>query len=219
MTDELSERVQQRQAERFRILQALYQRWLEDQTDSQVLWLAKDTGIDPNTALIHGQYLQQQEFVTLTFGSADTSKIGLLHAGEVEVERVLSGQWTPNFPVYIQNMINVGNMNRSQIQQGTENSTATLTVTNLTDDHRPSLERLFRNLRESAGQFGLDEQRHAELEDGLTTGESELSRRKPNAGVLREVLKSVRSIFEGAGGALAAQYLPQIGELIRMFGG
>jgi hypothetical protein len=144
----------------------------------------------------------------------EAQAVAITQQGVREVEAALERpeQPTPHFPPV--NFIYIARMDHSQIQQGTANSTQTVTfgATDLTPI-RNFLEELKTQL-EGLG-ISADEQAEARLQ--VATAEAQLSSKRPNSVIVRESLHSIRNILEGGVGSVAATaFLQQLPQLIAL---
>jgi len=104
-----------------------------------------------------------------------------------------------------------GDVVGSQIQQATKHSVQTITEKTL--DFK-ALENIVHTLREQLDSFGLDQESKTEVASDLSTIESQLGSPRPKTTIIRESLKSIRSVLEAAGGNVVAQVLIKLGSLL-----
>jgi hypothetical protein len=139
--------------------------------------------------------------------------IELTHWGLKEVEEVLSApdQPTEHFPPLIvaENVLQVGTMTNSQIQQGTVNSTQRLEAVDVA-----ALRELVADIRAVAATLDLELESTAELKAELATIDAQLGSPRPKSRVLRESLASARAILEGAAGGGLVAAAPQLAAVI-----
>lgn len=154
----------------------------KEETDNVVEYLA-------------GEYLLEH----IAMGGA----IGITHAGVVEVEQVLSHPDEPTdyFPPLV-NIIQIEHMNGSQIQQGTIESTLSVT---LGEDRRTELESLLKEIRTALDELQLTGESGQDAGAHLETIESQMKVSKPRLSIIAESLQSLRTILETAGGTIVAQ--------------
>lgn len=133
--------------------------------------------------------------------------VELTHYGVQEVERALSApeQPTEYFPPVI-NIVNVGAMHGSQLVQAGAGSTVAASVGAIDG---PSVARLVAELRAAVDPAQWAEKEDAEeAEASLATIEAQARRKSPSREILRESLKTLRSVAEGtASGVAAAEIL------------
>lgn len=87
----------------------------------------------------------------------------------------------------------IGTMHNSQIQQGTHNSTQTYTQTLDLD----AVARVIGELRSRLDEAQLPVEEGAQVKSDIACVEAQLAAPKPNVNVIRESLRSTRSILEG----------------------
>ena len=110
------------------------------------------------------------------------------------------------------NVILVGSMVGSQIQQGSPNAAQAFETDSAT---RRELEELMKALKESFAELELKPDVSAELQCEIQTIEAQMSSPKLKGRVVTECLHSIRSILEGAAGsALASALLPRVVRLL-----
>lgn len=186
-------------ANRFRFLELLYNKTEGD--ESQILnmfELGQEIGIDRDGTNKIGQYLSGEGLIKhVTIGGG----IGITHYGVVEVEGALSAptKSTQYFPPV--NIIHVQNMENSQIQQGSNSSTQTMTVDR---SQVNDLEGFVKLCREKLPEINLSDDDQSEIESDLSTLESQMSSSRPKQGIIKESLGSIKRILEGATGSIAA---------------
>jgi hypothetical protein len=100
---------------------------------------------------------------------------------------------TPSPP----NVINVGNMYSSAIQQGSPNSSVHLTFKTGDAD----LRHLVDDIKETLQKVDLPLNAKSEIVAALGSIESQISSPKPKTSVIRECLHSLRATFESAAGS------------------
>ncbi len=108
-------------------------------------------------------------------------------------------------------VFNIGSMSHSQIQGGTNGSIQTLQLSNINLDEVRSIIKEFQS---SLSHVELEQDEREEINHEIATLEVQLSSPKPKATILRESLRSIRNIIEGAaGGVLATGVLTRLGAL------
>jgi len=190
--DPMAERILQR----FRFLKYLY-----DTTRGCELAHVPHTEIMQGAALSEDDfkatliYLMNEGVVDGTRGSA-----WLTHAGVVEVEAALSqpDKPTQHFPV---NIIHIEQMSHSQIQQGTVDSEQSGTFTSL---DLAEVAEFVVGLKTTLPQLRLTGDDEGIAQSDIATIETQLSSPRPNVGIIKESLRSIRNIAEGAAGSMAA---------------
>jgi len=136
------------------------------------------------------EYLQGEQLLA----HAGLAGVEITHLGVLEVERALSNpqQETEHFPPAI-NVIHVGQMHGSQIQQGTVQSQQHGKF--LSEADREPLRELVKMLRAVLPEAGLAEEDRRQAEAELATVEAQLSAPKPKRSFIRTSLESVRDLL------------------------
>jgi len=104
-----------------------------------------------------------------------------------------------------------GPIENAQIQQQTKDSFQ-IKSSNLADINLIS--EFIKEVRKDAKQIGLEVEKEKELEAELTTVEAQTKSPKPKNIVIKEGMKSIRTILEGAGGGVAATLLTKLSEIL-----
>lgn len=69
-------------------------------------------------------------------------------------------------------------------------------------------------IRDNLNNLVIDEERKSEIGSDLQTIEAQLNSPKPKPPIIKESLKSIRAVLEGAGGGATAQVLMEIGKAL-----
>ena len=128
--------------------------------------------------------------------------INISHKGVQEIETALSHpkQETRYFPPVI-NIVNIGNMTNSQIQQGTTGNTQSFTQAPASmDSIRDEMEKL----KSAVANLILDDETKVEVEAQIATVEAQLKSKRPIRVVIEESAKSLRNLLEGTTASLIA---------------
>jgi hypothetical protein len=128
--------------------------------------------------------------------------INISHQGVQEIETALSHpkQSSRYFPPVI-NIVSIGNMTNSQIQQGTMASTQSFTQAPASmDSIRAELEKL----KSAVANLNLKDETKAEVEAQIATVEAQLKSKRPIKIVIEESAKSLRTLLEGTTASLVA---------------
>ena len=196
------ERIAQLNRERFSLLRALY-----DSSEGDPLALvpldplAQQIGVDRRQAMLAAEYLKGEGLLEFkTFGPT----IAITHQGVVEVERALAAPDEPTdyFPPV--NMIYVGQMVNSQIQQGTVSSSQ---EGEFSSGDIAGLASLMARLQDSLAELRLPDAASRELRSEIQTVGAQTASPRPKAAIIREALRSIRVILEGAAGSAIASAL------------
>ena len=192
----VQQQINERTLQRFRFLKHLYERTRGSEfTTVPYQEIAQAVGLSEEAVTDTFRYLAQEGLV---LGSDKGAH--LTHAGVVEIETALSHSDRPteHFPV---NIIHIGQVSNSQIQQGTVGSTQSGAFGSL---DLAALTELIRELKSLLPQFGLTGDDQAEVQSDITTIETQLSSPRPKETIIKEALRSIKNIAEGAAGGLAA---------------
>jgi hypothetical protein len=155
-----------------------------DELGAEFGWSADET--DRVVEYLEGERLLQYR----SMGS-----ISITHLGVLEVERALSNprQETVHFPAAI-NIIHIGQMHGSQIQQGTTHSQQHGQF--LSELNRASVEELVEKLRAVLPEAGLAKVDRHQAEAELATVEAQLSSPRAKRSFIRSSLETVRDLLE-----------------------
>jgi len=182
---------------RFRYLKALYDRVGDNTALAQhYQWMASDIGLDHESAGKFAQYFHSQGLVALT----QDGNLRITHAGVTEIEAALTKPQLPtlHFPAYV---INVQNMTNSSIQQGTHQSSVSISVS---EGDLKSIKELIGRIEASINQLQLPSTATQEMKAEIDTLNSQISSPKPKKVIIMESLRSIRAILEGVTGSLIA---------------
>lgn len=137
--------------------------------------------------------------------------IALTHQGIKEVEQALENPNTPSkyFPPI--NIINIGSMNNSTLQQATNNSSI---VMHLDSAQKESLDAILSKLNDIQDLLGLSADLQLELGSEINTLLIQKESPKPKGIIMRESLKSIRTILESV---TANVLTPKVIESISLF--
>ncbi len=138
--------------------------------------------------------------------------IGITHYGIKEVEEAKSAPDQPTYHFPAVNVINVGSMVNSAIQQASPHATQVLQV----DDTRTDeILEVVDQVKSALDRLGLRPANRTDLEAEIGTVESQMKSSRPKVPVLRESLASMRAILESAGGgALATGLVKMIATIL-----
>ena len=178
---------------RFRFLKYLYER--TDGNEAAYAEVAQHLGVPLEEYQVEFHFLVEEGLVERSRGI-----VRLTHAGMVEIEKALSqpDKPTEHFPV---NIIHIEQMSHSQIQQGTADSTQSGTFASL---DLAAVTEFVRALKTQLPQLGLTGDDGAVAQSDIATIETQLSSPRPKVEIVKESLRSIRNIAEGAVGSLAA---------------
>jgi len=202
--------VEEMKKKRFQFLYKLY----ELSRGSEMKWsdtreINSTLGFDDQEVSNIAQYLKGEyllEFKTMS------GAIAISHWGIKEVEDALSNPDRPTTHFLPVNVISIGQMVNSQIQQDSPNATQ---VTNFDGKKIEALGELVSLLKESIDRLGLQKQEKSDLDAELRTLEAQMSSSKPKGSIISESLGSVKTILEAVtGNPLASALLPKVVALL-----
>ncbi|MBU1698717.1 MAG: hypothetical protein KJ970_21210 [Candidatus Eisenbacteria bacterium] len=142
--------------------------------------------------------------------------ISLTHRGIVEVEKSLSkpDEATTYFPPAV-NIIHIGHMEKSQIQQGTVDSRQELVVPAGLEELAGFLNEVQEFLKIPA----IRDDEKSEIECEIDTIEAQGRSPKPKANIVRSSLAAIKQVLEGIAVDGAADLAAKAGEfIIKLFG-
>lgn len=187
-------------ADRFRFLNHLYE--VTGGNQDQILnmyEIGSELGLGRDETDKVEQYLEDEGLIaSLELGGG----IGITHNGVVQVEKAISHPESPTqyFPPII-NIIQIGSMVNSQIQQATHSSSQTLTIGTL---ERTQVENLLSEIKSALKSINIDHQTQKDLNGEIATIEGQLKTSNPKKSIIKESLTSVRTILEQTGAAVLA---------------
>lgn len=190
--------VEEKKAIRFRFLNDLY-----DRTDgstrktSMLEELGAPLGLDRSAAYEVASYLAREGLLKV---ATLAGHIQITHQGIKEIEEARSNPSRPteHFPAI--NLIHVGSMIGSTIQQGSPGASQAVQVSNPADRELLSL---LTEIRQSIDRLGLNTEEQADLKGDLATVEAQLGTSKPKRSIIAECLTSIRGFLVKGGEALA----------------
>jgi hypothetical protein len=145
---------------------------------------------------LKGEYLVEHK----TLGGG----IVITHYGVKEVEEALSHPEAPTAYFPPVNIIQIHHMEGSQIQQGTISSSQSGTF-NL--GKAEDIIAFVKVLKLKLDELPIDKEDKKEVSSDIETIESQLRSSRPKDGVVKECLKSIRNVLEGAAGSILASGL------------
>lgn len=138
--------------------------------------------------------------------------IALTHWGIKEVEQALENPDKPTEHFLPINIINIGSMNNSSLQQGTTNSTINF---EFTERSSAELETIINSLKDIQGGLDVSTDLQKELISEIATLESQRESPRPKRLIITESLKSIRTILESVtGNAMTPIIVDQITRLL-----
>mgnify|MGYP000001706433 CR=1 FL=1 len=140
--------------------------------------------------------------------------IRITHEGLREIEGALGNPDKPTEHFMPINVLNIGQMIGSNIQQGTTNSTQTITINT---DALEQIKEFLDELSKSKNELHLKEDEESELSSEVATLNAQSNSPKPKEAILRESLGSIKRILEAAtGSAIGAGLAAKIPLLLAM---
>ena len=133
--------------------------------------------------------------------------IGLTHIGLKEVEQAIESPDKPTEHFLPINIINIGTMNNSSLQQATENSTLNYTFN---DSKISEIEPITNRLKEILDTLNVSDESKKELSSEIQTLEIQRQSPRPKNIIISESLKTIRTILENAAGSVAGNALTHI---------
>ncbi|MGL6420208.1 hypothetical protein ACSZMW_21690 [Aeromonas allosaccharophila] len=141
--------------------------------------------------------------------------VRLTHYGIKEIEDALENPDKPTQHFMPINILNVGQMIGSNIQQGVTNSNQSLSISS---DFIIEVQKFISELSHSMDQLSLNEDELNELKAECSTLQAQIESPKPKKSILKECLSSAKNILESAtGSAIGAQLATQIPVLLTLF--
>lgn len=201
-------RLDEKKANRFRFLNALYES-TDGRTNAYVeMWpIGQSIGLSAEETSDVLDYLVNEGLAKHVYMGGG---IGITHAGVRAVEKALSEPTKPTqyFPA-IFNITNVhAPMTNSPILQGGHSSVQSV---QLPAAALPALTDFVNGLAAALPSSGLSVETRKELEAELASIRAQIASPKPKAGMVVEGLRSIRTIFEGAmGSVLASEWMPKL---------
>jgi hypothetical protein len=201
--------LEQKKADRFRFLNHAYELTDGDETPSVNMWeIGEKLGFTEDETQKIVDYLVGEGLIAYR---AMGGEIELKHYGIVQVEEALSNPEKPTqyFPPI--NIIQVGQMFQSQIQQGSEGGKQTLTIN---ESATMELHTLLSELKSVISSMNLSPQNQKDLAGEIATIEGQMQTSKPKKSIIKESLASLRNIFEQVGAnVFAAKIVSILGSL------
>ena len=205
--------IEETKKKRFQFLRRLYELTKGDTSKRfNCFQFGKELGFDEDLTRNISQYLMDEGLIGCPVIGGF---ISITHSGVCEVEEALSNPYAPtsHFPPI--NIISIGQMINSQIQQDSPEATQMVTIG---EDKCEELKELLRSLKESIDKLGLAAQAKSDLQADIQTIEVQMSSSKPKLTIITECVGSIRNILErAAGNVLASLLLNKINVLCELF--
>jgi 4-alpha-glucanotransferase len=188
--------------QRFLFMKLLYEKTHGNQYEYvDMRELGKELAFTEDQTQLIVQYLGGEDLVDEKVGGA----IGITHYGVVQVESALSkpNEPTQYFPPAV-NIIHIENMSHSVIQQGTHDSTQTVSFTQET---MGDMQEFLKRLKNELPHLNLSEQDRSQGVADVTTIEAQLGAPRPNREIIGAAGRTLHAILLGVGGNLATDLL------------
>jgi hypothetical protein len=201
--------LEEKRIHRFQFLKSLYDSSGGDRFQVVNMWdLGEEFGWDRDTTNVTVQYLVGEGLIEyLTMGGGVT----ITHQGIRQVEDAIANpeRETRYFPPVI-NLISVGSMVDSQIQQASPGAEQTQTKEEIDFD---VVRDFIDELKMKMDQLELTPSSREDLEGEIATIEAQMSVSRPKIPFIKECLQSIRSILEKvAGGLIVAGLLETLSQ-------
>lgn len=202
--------LEQKKKNRFLFLNCLYESSNGDTGAVFNMWeVGSELKLDRNETSQIVDYLIGENLIE---SRALGGGISLTHWGVKEVEQAIENPSKPTEHFLPLNIINIGTMTNSTLQQGTTNSTINFTYNTQT---AVDIEKIVSQLNDIKDSLNLSNELQNELISELQTIEIQKNSSKPKSIIITESLKSIRTILESvAGSAMTPVIIDQISKLI-----
>jgi hypothetical protein len=201
--------IEETKKKRFQFLHRLYE--LADGDEHSFFdpsQIGQEIGFDEELTYKIVQYLEAERLVRTVDLGGD---IVISHFGVREIEEALTNPDSPTPHFLPINIISIGQMTNSQIQQGSPEAKL---IVPIEGDKFEELKRIIQSLKESLDQLGLESLKKSDLVAQIQTMEAQMSSSKPNARIISWCLGAIQRILEGvAANAIASVILNQIATL------
>jgi len=203
--------VEELKKQRFEFLKKAYE--LSGGSERSLLSLSQmaqtsGLGLEETTVRKIADYLKGEDLIKfVTTGGG----FQITHNGIKEMEEAISNpdKSTTHFPAV--NIINIGHMEHSQIQQSGIGNIQSY----LNDVQIGNIKTLVSSIKNSINKIDFSNTSKQDLNSEISTIEAQLSSTKPKKNIFFECLKSIKTIFEGVSGNVIAQgILSQIGTIL-----
>ncbi|MDD4754137.1 MAG: hypothetical protein PHT78_13010 [Desulfitobacteriaceae bacterium] len=203
--------IENKKKDRFLFLQKLY-----DTTDGNSAYMVDMWELGTELGFERVKILNVVDYLTdegLIEPKALGGGIAITHYGIIEIEEAQSSPDSPTQHFLPLNVIHIENMNNSAIQQGTSYSTQSI---NFDTDKTEDLKKIINEIENIKEQITLDRLVSDELASEIDTLKSQIKSPKPKNIIVKESLKTIRSILEGvAGNAATPLIIEMINNIIK----
>lgn len=201
--------IEDRKADRFRFLNYIYEVTDGSETPSVHMWeIGNKLGFTEDETEKIVDYLVGEGLIDYR---AIGGQIELKHYGIIQVEEALSNPEKPTqyFPPI--NIIQVGQMIQSQVQQGSQGGKQVLT---LTESATAEILTLLAEVKNAIHSMNLSPENQKDMAGEIATIEGQMQTSKPKKSIIKESLMSLRNILEQVGAnLLSAKIISILGNL------
>jgi len=204
-----AEKIKELQKHRSQFIKKLYD--MVEGDESRIIHMenvGNELGFGRDYSFQIGSYLKGEnllEYVTSGGG------VQLTHKGVQEVEEAIANPNEPTEHFAPFNIINIGTMNNSQIQQGTVNSTQTQIIE---QSKIPEIQGILQKISDSLEQLELQEPQKADLKTEIETITAQLKSSTPKKSIISECFGTITSILDNAASsALAAELIQALSSI------
>lgn len=200
-----AEKIKELQKDRSQFIKKLYE--MVEGDESRLIHMesvGKKLGFDKDHSFKIGVYLKGEDLIKFVTAGGG---VQLTHDGVEEVEEAIANPNEPTEHFTAFNIINIGTMNNSQIQQGTVNSTQTQIIeqTKILE-----IQGILQKISNSLEQLELREPQKVDLKTEIETITAQLKSSKPKKSIVEDCFNSIKEILKNAGTSILAT------ELIKM---
>lgn len=203
--------IEEMKKRRFQFLRRLYELTGGDRSKLyDYLNIGEELGFDRELTSNIVEYLVGEGLIE----SQAYGHFGITHLGVREVEEALSNPNKPTSHFPPVNIIHIGQMINSQIQQASPDSTQVVTIG---EEKNEEVKEVLQSLKKSIDQLGLNLQQKSDLQAEIQTIEAQVSSSKPKADIIAICRDSIIRILEGASGGVIAFKFIEILRNLKVF--
>lgn len=187
--------IEEMEKKRFQFLHKLYELSGGDESRSFLLFeISEKLGFAEDLAEKIGQYLKGEGLIRYKEFDQGNGIVHITHRGVIEIEKALSNPDKPTnyFPPV--NIISVGQMINSQIQQASPGASQ---VVSISESKYEDLKEIIKMLKDSVDKLQLQPQQLKEMQVEIDTIELQLTSPKPKTNIINECFNSTIRILEG----------------------
>lgn len=205
--------IKEKKTLRFQFLKTIYDKTEEGYTRLDGEDIGRELNIKKDEASKIIQYLIDENLLE---GMGSGLGVVITHYGILEVEEALShpDKPTEHFPPI--NIISIGTMNNSVIQQGSPGGSQH--IENKIKQSNPDLKEFLVSLKDNIQKLNLSFDAQNEMLAEILTAEAQSNSPKPKISILNESLKTIRNLLEGvASEAMAPVFIEKVNLLLSAF--